>query len=270
MVDTLCLKTVIFSNVMSDFAGVVAENVIYVIQLIFRAILLILQLGPNLIICLYQLVIYLLNHLWAALNILLSAVLNVLCNLGLYFLNVIFNVPPKAYLGLILLVTLIYMHKYFSMSLKIYALFLLAFISKVIEIIIQYVHAFLKSTTKIFIKLFRRRNSSHLVNERNNHQHTNRISKIYNCLRAKRNILTFSFYKTDDIADEKVKYLQQELTAAIDRQLCIICHERERNVIFFPCRHLCLCKECTETLQRLFQDCPICRMRILNVLPVYT
>eukprot|EP00811_Abedinium_folium_P002432 NODE_12230_length_1237_cov_10.014414.p1 GENE.NODE_12230_length_1237_cov_10.014414~~NODE_12230_length_1237_cov_10.014414.p1 ORF type:complete len:175 (-),score=33.94 NODE_12230_length_1237_cov_10.014414:286-810(-) len=43
-----------------------------------------------------------------------------------------------------------------------------------------------------------------------------------------------------------------------DLQVCVICSELEKTVVFLPCRHLCACKSCAEQVSL----CPICRAPI--------
>ncbi|EDV31431.1 uncharacterized protein Dana_GF15350 [Drosophila ananassae] len=51
---------------------------------------------------------------------------------------------------------------------------------------------------------------------------------------------------------------------------CVVCLERSRNIVIMPCRHLCLCKECSQQLQMHLQyRCPVCRDNIISFLPVY-
>lgn len=52
---------------------------------------------------------------------------------------------------------------------------------------------------------------------------------------------------------------------------CVICWERSRNIVLLPCRHLCLCKECS---QFLLPDegqtrCPLCRKVVDIIMPVF-
>lgn len=57
---------------------------------------------------------------------------------------------------------------------------------------------------------------------------------------------------TDDIAalpmEEQLRKLQEERT-------CKVCMDREVSLVFIPCGHLVVCKECAPSLRK----CPICR-----------
>ncbi len=46
--------------------------------------------------------------------------------------------------------------------------------------------------------------------------------------------------------------------AGADRLLCVICQDADRQVLFSPCRHICLCAECCKNIDK----CPICRSQI--------
>jgi len=49
-----------------------------------------------------------------------------------------------------------------------------------------------------------------------------------------------------------------QLKWAKKNRTCVVCLDREREVVLHPCRHYCLCIECSVRLR----ECPICRGRI--------
>ncbi|KAF0695910.1 Aste57867_13302 [Aphanomyces stellatus] len=49
---------------------------------------------------------------------------------------------------------------------------------------------------------------------------------------------------------------------------CIICMCEPRNTTILPCRHLCICAECSEALKRPGSTCPICRGKVESMLQI--
>lgn len=40
---------------------------------------------------------------------------------------------------------------------------------------------------------------------------------------------------------------------------CVVCMSEVRDTLILPCRHLCLCNSCANTLRYQANNCPICR-----------
>lgn len=52
---------------------------------------------------------------------------------------------------------------------------------------------------------------------------------------------------------------------------CVICVTAKRNVVLIPCRHLCVCADCSAHMQGMrTQVCPLCRLPIDSYIHVYT
>lgn len=64
---------------------------------------------------------------------------------------------------------------------------------------------------------------------------------------------------------------RQDLNKLLDEALCVVCQDRNKCVVLFPCRHLCVCEPCAIELQRCGQSCcPLCRNMIASQVAVFT
>ncbi|KAM9658735.1 baculoviral IAP repeat-containing protein 3-like isoform 2-T2 [Trichechus inunguis] len=70
------------------------------------------------------------------------------------------------------------------------------------------------------------------------------------------------YIPTEDVSDlpmeEQLRRLQEERT-------CKVCMDKEVSVVFIPCGHLVVCKECAPSLRK----CPICRGTIKGTVRTY-
>ena len=49
---------------------------------------------------------------------------------------------------------------------------------------------------------------------------------------------------------------------------CVVCMCDLRDTIILPCRHLCLCYACAESLRYQASNCPICRAPFIALLQI--
>eukprot|EP01084_Bolivina_argentea_P142220 249837_1 len=55
----------------------------------------------------------------------------------------------------------------------------------------------------------------------------------------------------------------------VDSNICTVCIGKKINTVFIPCGHQSCCFECYEKEKRRFNNCPICRQRILKTIKTF-
>lgn len=50
--------------------------------------------------------------------------------------------------------------------------------------------------------------------------------------------------------------------------LCAVCMVNKKNVMFVPCKHVCVCVDCYQVMNQQQLSCPLCRQDILNIVAV--
>ncbi|XP_033294457.1 E3 ubiquitin ligase RNF157 isoform X4 [Orcinus orca] len=80
-------------------------------------------------------------------------------------------------------------------------------------------------------------------------------------------------YLLQEIYGIENKYNTQECKVAEDEVSdnsaeCVVCLSDVRDTLILPCRHLCLCNTCADTLRYQANNCPICRLPFRALLQI--
>uniref|UniRef100_UPI00398E5DD0 E3 ubiquitin ligase RNF157-like n=1 Tax=Pristiophorus japonicus TaxID=55135 RepID=UPI00398E5DD0 len=80
-------------------------------------------------------------------------------------------------------------------------------------------------------------------------------------------------YLLQEIYGIENKYNSQESKVADDELSdnsaeCVVCLSDVRDTLILPCRHLCLCNACADTLRYQANNCPICRLPFRALLQI--
>jgi chromosome segregation ATPase len=62
--------------------------------------------------------------------------------------------------------------------------------------------------------------------------------------------------------DNQLQEKDKKLEELESRLNCVICNERPRDTIFFPCTHFVCCKQCMKRIED--EKCPMCRGPIMS------
>lgn len=66
-------------------------------------------------------------------------------------------------------------------------------------------------------------------------------------------------YGIENKNGENMKMSGSDLEAEDNGSECVICMSDVRDTLILPCRHLCLCNSCADSLRYQASNCPICR-----------
>ena len=50
----------------------------------------------------------------------------------------------------------------------------------------------------------------------------------------------------------------------IDRNICVVCMDKDRNTVMNPCGHVLCCEDCSKHIFRNVPRCPICKKKLSN------
>lgn len=300
VLHSICLKIIYVINNFTDLLYAVYQNVIcflisvqnsllqtydliiYLTHLILGSLLLILQLIPNLMILLFDISKTCFHYL---LEILLHSARSFTGNI--YHVSTrcseaVYSIPVKAYIGALLLAMLFHQHKIVLKYLKAYFALLILLLLEVGNYIIYAAFMCVKPVRILIIIAYKtlkrimfsketrtsNEGSSQFVGERNSELvQTNNVFQRY--FLGIKNFVKKYLIKGKH-AEEQIEQLQKELLAEREKHTCIICFDRPRSIIIHPCRHMCICVECSTNWYTNLQRCPLCRQTIYDVYSVYT
>jgi len=97
----------------------------------------------------------------------------------------------------------------------------------------------------------------------NHHTHEASLSSVLS-LRS-RSVPRVELGKTNDTRQHLLHQLEKEQ----ENKLCVVCQDRNKCVIVLPCRHLCLCTECSVIIKRDHGTCPMCRQNVRRTMKIY-
>lgn len=63
-------------------------------------------------------------------------------------------------------------------------------------------------------------------------------------------------------------YIVNEVYGLDEGKDCLICMSAPKNTILLPCRHICLCSECSMALRLQTNKCPVCRAKVESLLRI--
>lgn len=69
------------------------------------------------------------------------------------------------------------------------------------------------------------------------------------------------------VAQAKTSLVQSRLSEAEEKRVCVVCQTDAKTVLLMPCRHMCLCKNCSSRSE--MTKCPLCRVAITERIDVY-
>ena len=65
----------------------------------------------------------------------------------------------------------------------------------------------------------------------------------------------------------KERKVKEALVTEEEKRMCVVCQTEAKSVLLMPCRHMCLCKECSRN--NAMDKCPLCRVKITQKIDVY-
>mmetsp|Transcript_15981 Transcript_15981/g.15342 ORF Transcript_15981/g.15342 Transcript_15981/m.15342 type:complete len:419 (+) Transcript_15981:261-1517(+) len=71
----------------------------------------------------------------------------------------------------------------------------------------------------------------------------------------------------ENLEERKAALIRDQMDQQKEQRYCVICQAKEKSVVLLPCRHMCLCDDCSGSNKIEF--CPLCRRPIAHRISVY-
>ena len=281
LLQTVYQNIIIFFTSVQNSALQACDLTIYFIQLIFNSLLLILQLIPNLLILLFDIFKICFYYLLDFLSNSAASVTENIFYVSSRCSEAIYNIPVKAYIGALLLAVLFHQYKIVLKYLKAYFALLVLFLFEIGNYIIHVAFFCLKPVVVMSVTAFNISKrilylkETQTANEDGPHFSGEQNPQIVQCnifhrYSSRIKIFFKKYLIKGKYAEEQIEQLQKELLAEREKHTCIICFDRPRSIIIHPCRHMCICDECSANWYTDLRRCPLCRQTIFDVYSVYT
>ena len=83
------------------------------------------------------------------------------------------------------------------------------------------------------------------------------------------NTMTRKVEKAKLLSIERKERELADSKSSSEQSLCCICRDAVKTILLMPCRHLCLCENCSNALKRRRGNCPVCRQVVVDCIKVY-
>jgi hypothetical protein len=71
----------------------------------------------------------------------------------------------------------------------------------------------------------------------------------------------------DVVETRKAVAVKEHMDKQAEQRMCVVCTTKEKSVVLLPCRHMCLCDDCSKHEQ--LELCPLCRRPIAHKISVF-
>lgn len=118
-------------------------------------------------------------------------------------------------------------------------------------------------------------NGKMLLDEREaNYRLTLELSKQGHELKQKQEIIQRLEIEIQQLKNEgrgKVAHKCPQTSGADDKYVCVVCLEREKQVVALPCKHMCYCKQCMQevTVNKKHSVCAICQQPVAQFMDIF-